>query len=146
MRVMLSTDLALAGQLIELAHVGTDDEALLLARDENEPAVALSRAACSLSTMAPAPRAGGGQRILTLALAVEHRPGNALWIDREAPIRNALMSVMIPASFCRGALHGPARYARRHVMRLTSAGSKWSTAITRWVSCSTSASSCASRR
>ena len=52
--------LALGGELLELAHVGADDEALLLAGDEDEAADATCRArpASTRSTMAPSSSSG----------------------------------------------------------------------------------------
>ena len=120
---------------------------------KTRPRIDLSRAPCSTrSTMAPSSSSGApAERVLALALAVEHRPGDAL-ADRW---RSASPSGQQRSS-CHdrrhasplGSLHWLPRRSRigrralcaRALCQLssaacTSAGSKWSTAMTRAVSC-----------
>src|SRR5262249_19566601 len=80
--------LAVVGGLIGMAYVGADDEALLLAGDENEPADCLLTRSLlgALDDHGELLKRPPAQGVLALALAVEHRPGDALMVDREAPI------------------------------------------------------------
>ena len=66
--------------LVELAHVGADDEALLLAGDEHEAADRLVARALlgALDDRRQLLERPPAERVLALALAVEHRPGDAL--------------------------------------------------------------------
>src|SRR5262249_4170033 len=101
--------LLLAGDALELVHVGADNETLLLARRKDQAA----NAAVAGVTLDPLDDAVEllerplAERVLALTLAVEHRPGNALVIDREAPVPE-------PVHRCRHALpHSAARCIAR---------------------------------
>jgi len=75
-------------QLLELAHVGADDEPLLLAGHDDEAADRLGHRVRldALDDRAQFLERPASERVLAFVLAVEHGPGDALDVDREAPI------------------------------------------------------------
>ena len=81
-------DLGLGVEALELADVGAGDEAPLLGAHDDE---ALDLAACGsrldrLDDVAELLGRAAAERVHALALAVDDRPGDALEIDREAPV------------------------------------------------------------
>ena len=81
-------DLLLGVEALELADVGAGDEAPVLGAHDDEALDLAARGSCldRLDDLAELLGRASAERVHALALAVHHRPGDALEVDREAPV------------------------------------------------------------
>ena len=80
--------LGLGLELLELAHIGADDESLVLARQNDEAADRTVSGARfdTFDNRHQLLERTATERVLAFTLAVEDRPGDALLVDGEAPV------------------------------------------------------------
>ena len=119
--------------VFELANVGADDVAALLARHDDEAANSLG-AHLGFDTLYDRVQLFDGaaaERVGALAFAIEDRPGDAFAVDREAPVlqlstvglgryvshRSPQQIQTRPGSFCCQALGTTRVMAKRHIIR-----------------------------
>src|SRR5262249_23797208 len=131
-------------EVLELADVSASNEAGLLRTHQHE-ALGLAARRGRLDRLADLPKLFGGtasERVHALALAVDDRPGNALEVDREAPVlqvwKRRRHDQPYSAAMCSGrsglALTASATFgsfAAPGTLRATAAASNSSTAMTR---------------